>query len=77
MRRNIEVESFPAFRKRDVLTVKSIPVEIIDNIIEFMFKRLEMILSDGGQRLKYQVYGEVSGAVIYFFNISCCDSRFQ
>ena len=53
VKKRIEVETFVQFKKRVIRSLKSIPTPMIDNIITSMPKRLDLIISNGGQRLRY------------------------
>lgn len=53
LRNNIKAETFPAFQKRVIRTLKTTSIETIDNIIASMSKRLDLIIATGGRRLKY------------------------
>ena len=53
VRKRIEVETFADFKKRVIRTLKSIQTQTIDKIIASMPKRVNLIISNGGQRLKY------------------------
>ena len=49
----ITQEPYEEFATRVINTFKSFPIECVDNIIESMDKRTSMIISRGGQRIKY------------------------
>ena len=51
--RNIRKESFHEFEQRVVNTMKSIPVEYINKLISSMNKRIELVIKNRGQRIKY------------------------
>lgn len=50
---NLHKESFEDFQERIIQTMKAIPVEILNKTIESTKKRLQEIISNGGQRTKY------------------------
>ena len=53
LEKNVERETFRAFRRRVIRTLKEMPREIIDNIIASMPKRIDSIIQCKGGRLKY------------------------
>ena len=53
LRKNIEAETFLAFQKRVIRTLKATSKNTIDNTIASMSKRLDLIIANGGRRLKY------------------------
>ena len=50
---NITKENFDQFKTRLFRTINSVPIEYIDKIIESMNKRIDMIIENKGDRLKY------------------------
>ncbi len=50
---NIVQETYKEFATRVINTFKCFPIERVDNIIESMDKRMNMIISRSGQRIKY------------------------
>ena len=53
LEQNITQESYRQFSDRVKETILNFPVAAIDNIIESMNKRMNMIIKNKGQRLRY------------------------
>ena len=51
--KRITKETFNEFQNRVTETMCAVPTNTIDNIIESMPKRIQGILANNGQRLKY------------------------
>ena len=50
---NIESETYNEFAKRVMNVIKSMPHDVIDRTIESLLKRMKMIVSSNGDRIKY------------------------
>ncbi|KAJ8034127.1 Transposable element Tc1 transposase [Holothuria leucospilota] len=53
LEKRIQDETFRQFKKRAIRSLKAIPKATIDKIIFSMDKRVDMLISNGGNRLKY------------------------
>lgn len=51
--KNIVKESYEEFQNRIIQTFLQFPTQIIDNIIESMNKRIDLVIMNKGNRLKY------------------------
>ena len=63
---NITQESYQQFSDRVKETILNFPVATIDNIIESMDKRMNMIIKKKGQRLRYYSYKDLVYKVLDF-----------
>ena len=50
---NITRETYEEFSERVIRTIKNMPVDVVDKIIESMDNRISLVLSSKGQRTKY------------------------
>ena len=50
---NITRETYEEFSERVIRTIKNMPVDVVDEIIESMDNRISLVLSSKGQRTKY------------------------
>ena len=50
---NITRETFEEFSERVTRTIKNMPVDVVDKIIESMDNRISLVLFSKGQRTKY------------------------
>ena len=51
--KNIQKETYKHFQERVIATIKSIPLDTINNIIKSMPKRIDSVIRNRGNRLKY------------------------
>lgn len=51
--KNIENETFKQFQNRAMNVIKNFDKAYIDNVINSMWKRIELVIKRGGQRIKY------------------------
>ena len=66
LKENITQESYQQFSDRLKETILNFPVATIDNIIESMDKRMNMIIKKKGQRLRYYSYKDLVYKVLDF-----------
>ena len=50
---NITHETYEEFSERVTRTIKNMPVDVVDKIIESMDNRISLVLFSKGQRTKY------------------------
>ena len=50
---NIARETYDEFSERVISTIKNMPVDVVDKIIESMDNRISLVISSKGQRTKY------------------------
>ena len=50
---NITRETYEEFSERVIRTIKNMPVDVVDKIIESMNNRISLVISSKGQRTKY------------------------
>ena len=50
---NITRETYEEFSKRVIRTIKNMPVDVVDKIIESMDSQISLVINSKGQRTKY------------------------